>query len=75
MAGTADQSYSAMMRAVELARSGQCDSWRTIADRLRNRPFDQEALTWTDAQRNWLDSLCVEARSADFSAARPRDRA
>jgi len=57
-----DERYDAMMRAVDLARTGQFSNWWTIAARLRMKRFQQEALNWTQSQREWLDLLCAEAR-------------
>lgn len=57
-----DQRYDAMVRAVDLARTGQFNNWWTIAARLRIKRYRQDALDWTESQRQWLDRLCAEAR-------------
>lgn len=60
--GMIDQRYDAMMRAVDLARSGQFNNWWTIAAHLRIKRYQQDALDWTENQRLWLDRLCIETR-------------
>ncbi len=62
-----DQRYSAMIMAVDLARSGQCNNWWTVAAKLRARHVGEEALNWTEAQRKWLDSLCAEAKAPNVA--------
>jgi hypothetical protein len=56
--------YTAMMRAVDLARSGQCSNWWTVQVRLRRYGYRPADLEWTGPQREWLDRLCGEAREA-----------
>lgn len=52
---------NAMRMAVHLARTGQFNNWWAVAARLRARQVREEALDWTEVQRKWLDSLCLEA--------------
>lgn len=59
-----DQRYVAMQKAVDLALSGQCSNWWTVQARMRVCGFQARDLEWTDAQRDWLDRLCAEARPA-----------
>jgi hypothetical protein len=56
------QRYEAMMRAVDMARTGNFSNWWVIAARLRIAHCSDYALDWTKQQRQWLDSLCDEAR-------------
>jgi hypothetical protein len=57
-----DRRYAAMMRAVDLARSGQYSNWWTVQVRLRGYGYRPTDLDWTERQREWLDGLCIEAR-------------
>ena len=58
-----DASYTAMRRAVELARSGRCSNWWTVQARMRTQGYKAVDLEWTEMQRTWLDQLCAEART------------
>jgi hypothetical protein len=59
-----DRRYAAMKQAVDLARSGLCNNWWSIAARLRARHYHEADVEWTQGQRQWLDQLCQEARRA-----------
>jgi hypothetical protein len=59
-----NRGYTAMMLAVDLARSGQCSNWWTVQVRLRRYGYRSTDFEWTELQRKWLDHLCVEARKA-----------
>jgi hypothetical protein len=52
----------AMSRAVQLAQTGDYADSRKIAKRLQTEGYRQADLAWTQAQRNWLDQVCAEAR-------------
>jgi hypothetical protein len=69
-----DRRYNAMRHAVDLARTGQFSSWRTVAARLRAKKYREADMQWTQVQREWLDRLCAEARldSAPCDPSRPR---
>ncbi len=56
--------YDAMRHAVELARSGRCSNWWSVAARLRAKRYQESDVDWTRGQREWLDLLCAEARRA-----------
>jgi hypothetical protein len=68
-----DRRYLVMQKAVDLALSGRCSNWWTVQARMRVSGFETADLEWTDAQRDWLDQLCAEARLAarDVGGARP----
>jgi hypothetical protein len=57
-----DRRYDAMRHAVELARSGRCSNWWSVAARLRAKRYHESDVEWTPGQREWLDFLCTEAR-------------
>ncbi len=59
-----------MQKAVGLARSGQCSNWWTVRARILASGCEAADLEWTDAQRDWLDRLCAEARPAAPAAGR-----
>ena len=59
-----DRRYDAMRHAVDLALSGRCNNWWSVAARLRARRYQESDVQWTDSQREWLDRLCREARLA-----------
>jgi hypothetical protein len=58
-----EERYDAMVRAVDLARTGRFNNWWTIAARLRLKRCRDEDLEWTPTQRAWLDRLCADARA------------
>jgi hypothetical protein len=59
-----DRRYDAMRHAVDLARSGLCSNWWSVAARLRAKRYHESDVEWTRGQREWLDLLCAEARRA-----------
>jgi hypothetical protein len=60
-----DTPYLAMRHAVDLARSGQCANWWTVQAHLRIVGYRPDDMAWTEAQRQWLDLLCDEARCVE----------
>jgi len=60
-----DRRYAAMRHAVDLARTGQCRNWWSVAARLRARRYRDADVDWSRGQREWLDRLCSEARTVD----------
>jgi hypothetical protein len=66
-----DRRYDAMRHAVDLALSGRCSNWWSIAARLRAKSYREADVDWTGAQRKWLDQLCMEARLAALATLDP----
>jgi len=59
-----DRRDDAMRYAVDLACTGQFSNWWCVAARLRAKRYREADVNWTRSQRDWLDSLCAEARTA-----------
>lgn len=67
-----DRRYDAMRHAVDLARTGHFSNWWCVAARLRIKRYAPGDLAWTALQREWLDRLCLEARTQNGAHLRPR---
>jgi hypothetical protein len=58
-----DEPHVAMRHAVDLAQTGWFNNWWVVYAQLRIMGYREEALNWSEVQREWLDRVCAEARA------------